>query len=438
MNRGKFLTTAGLAFALWLFGAPDKVYGQGNTWAGTSLAQMVETAKWRLGLLRVNAALELNNVGYDSDIYYGYLDDPVPDYTFSAGVPVQLLLPVNKKVVFDILDNPQYVFYLDTKSERAWNNTFRGLVHLAFDRFYIQAGGGLSNIRQRLSPELNINIRQKENSLNGLALWQVSRAASLALLYGGSDYDYGDAEFGGTSLAETLNRKENYFDFVAYLQPSPRVRFFLDGQYGTYVFKEDTSSIRDTRSYGIFSGVEFIPRTGETRRVAGVQGSISLGYKRLDVIDPHLVDESGFVGAVNVSAGLLVRTTGRVFFSRDSQFSAYSSGTFYVSTSYGGGITRLLSRRVSILYDISFGRISYPEPETGGGVIQGANFRYTTHIFALNFRLARNLGISFLGTLGKRVLGESGQARNRNFFGFSLVYGVPTGTISAPTGGISR
>jgi hypothetical protein len=98
MNRRKFLTTAGLVFALWLFGAPDTAYGQGNTWAGTSLAQMVEAAKWRWGLLRVNAALELNNVGYDSDIYYGYLDEPVPDYTFSAGVPVQVLLPVSKRI----------------------------------------------------------------------------------------------------------------------------------------------------------------------------------------------------------------------------------------------------------------------------------------------------------------------------------------------------
>jgi hypothetical protein len=119
---------------------------------------------------------------------------------------------------------------------------------------------------------------------------------SLALLYGGSQYDYGDAEFGGTRLAEILNRKENYFDFVTYFQPNSRVRFFLDGQYGTYTFTEVASNFKDTRSYGAFCGLEFIPRTGETRRVAGVQGSISLGYKRFDVIDPQFVDASGFVG----------------------------------------------------------------------------------------------------------------------------------------------
>jgi hypothetical protein len=399
---------------------------------------MVEAARWRLGALRVNAALELTNVGYDTDIYYGYLEETVPDFTFSAGVPVQVLLPLSKKIVLEVFDSLQYLFYLDAKNERGWNNILRGQVHFAFDRFYIQAGGGLSNIRQRLSPELNINIRQKEDSLNGTILWQASQVMSLALLYGESQFDYGDAEFGGASIAETLNRKEDYFDFVTYLQPSSRVRFFLDGQYGSYRFAEEASSVRDTRSYGFFGGLEFIPREGETRRVEGVRGSISLGYKRFDIIDPLPLDGSGFAGAVNVSAGLFEKTTGRAFFSRDFQFSAFSGASFYASTAYGGGITRLISRRTSFSYDISFGRITYPDAETGGGGTPvGIYNRYTTHSFSLNVRLARHLAITFLSTLGKRIVDASGLERNRNFFGFSMIYGFAAGAISAPARGLS-
>jgi len=438
MNRKFFLLLAGSAILSWVLFTPARAFGQGNTWAGESLRQMVEAARLRLGILRVNAAFELNNAGYDSDIYYGYLAEPIHDYTFSAGTPVQLLLPVSKKIVLDVFDNPQYVFYLDTKNERAWNNTFRGQVHFALDRIYIRAGGGLSNIRQRLSPELNVNVREKKDSLNGTLLWQASRAISFALLYGGSQFDYGDAEFGGTRLAETLNRKEDYFDFVTYFQPNSSVRFFLDGQYGTYVFTEEPSSLRDTRSFGAFCGLEFIPRTGETRRVAGMQGSISLGYKRFDMIDPQFVDGSGFVGAVNVSLGLLARTTGRAFFSRDFQFSVYSNTTYYTSTAYGGGITWLLSRRTSIAYDISFDRSSYPDNTMGGGLPQDINYRYTTHIFSLNLRLARNLGIMVFGTIGRRIMNETGLASNRNFFGFNLIYGITAGQISTPLRGLAR
>ena len=437
MNGKRFLTIAGLALALWPFSAPDIAFGQGNTWAGTSLAQMVEAARWRLGALRVNAALELTNAGYDSDIYFGYFDEAVPDYTFSAGIPVQVLLPLSKKVVLEVFDSPQYMFYLDTKNERAWNNIFRGQVHFAFDRFYVQAGGGLSNIRQRLSPELNINIRQKEDSLNGTILWQASRVMSFALLFGGSQFDYGDAEFSGTSIAETLNRKENYFDFVTYLQPSSRARLFMDGQYGTYTFTEAASSFKDTRSYSVFGGLAFVPREGEASPIEPVQGSISLGYKLFDILDPLLTGGSGFVGAVDISAGLFKRTTGRAFFSRDFAFSAYSSGTFYLSTTYGGGISRRMSRRATFSYDLSFSRSSYPEVNDGGIPI-GQNFRYTTHNFSLNVRLARHLAITFLSTLGKRIVDSSGLERNRNFIGFSMIYGFAAGAISAPARGLSR
>lgn len=438
MKRRSFVVSAALALTAWLALLAGPVLGQGNTWAGASLAQMIDAARWRIGALRINAALALTNAGYDSDIYYGYFDEAVPDYTFSAGVPVQVLLPLSKKVVLDVFDSPQYVFYLDTKNERAWNNTFRGQVYFALDRFFIQAGGGLSNIRQRLSPELNINIRQREDSLNGSVLWQASRVMSLALLYGGSQFDFGNAEFGGTSIAENLNRKEDYFDIVAYLQSTSRVRFFMDGQYGSYRFTEDVSRLRNTRSYGVFGGFELIPMTGEARRAGGVQGSVSLGYKRFDVIDPRFIDASGLVGAINVSTGLLARTTCRASFSRDFQFSIYSNASYYIMTAYGGGMTWLLSRRTSIAYDISFDASSYPNDAIGGGLPQAINYRYTTHLFSLNLQLARNLGVQIFGTVGRRTMNETGLVRNRNSFALNLIYGVTAGRISTPIPGLAR
>jgi hypothetical protein len=282
---------------------------------------------------------------------------------------------------------------------------------------------------------LNVNIREMTNRLDGLVLWQVSGQTSLAMIYGGADFDYGDAEFGGTSIAEALNRKENFFDLAAYVQANPRIRFFLDGQYGTYAFPEETAASRDARSYGVFGGFEFTPREGEVVPAARFQGSVNLGYMRFDMKDPQFVDGSGVSGAVNLSAELLRRTTVRVVFSRGFEFSVYSGASYYIATAYGGGIAQRLSRRASLSYDLSFGRSDYPEDEAGGGTPQ--RYRYATHSAALNITLARNLTITFRGTFAKRVLGEAG-AKNRNFFGLSLIYGAPAETISAPVGGMPR
>lgn len=436
MKRKLFLVFFALAILSWPYLAPGPVFGQGQTWAGANLAQMIESARWRLGIFRINAALALANVGYDSDVYYGYKAEPTPDYTFSAGAPVQVLIPVSKKIILDVFDNPVYLFFLDTQRERAWNNSFSGQVHFALNRVYIQAGGGLSNTRRRISSELEVNVRQKTDSVGGLLIWQASKGVAFSVVYGGAKFDVGDAEYGGTNLGGRLNRRENHFDLITYLQTSPRIRFFLDGQYGTYRFAETTSSSRDARSYAVFGGLEFAPRVGEVLQGAGIQGSVSLGYMRFDLIDPLWIDGSGFAGEANLSAELMKKTTGRVSFSKGFQFSIYAGSTYYLSTSYGGGISRLLSRKATLSYDVSFGHSSYPTD--GGEALQSVRNRYTAHTFSLNLKLARHLGITFLGRLSQRIRDAADQPRNRNFFGFNLVYGSVSSGSAGSAGGFSR
>lgn len=437
MRKG-FLNFLGLIIGTVTALAPQTAYAQGETWAGESLQQMVDAARWKFGIFRVNAALELLNVGYDSDIFYGYLDHPVPDFTLSAGLPIQVLIPASKKIVIDLFDSPQYMFCLDTKSERGWNNTFRGRAHFALERFYFQAGGSMASVRRRLSPELDINIREKRSGLDGLILWQLSRQMSLALIYGNADYDYGDAEFGDTSLAEVLNRKESFIDTVAYVQPNARIRIFLDGQYGTYTFAQGATGNRDARSYGLFGGLEFLPREGELVPAARVQGAVSLGYVRFDMMDPQFNDGTGLAGTVNLSAELLRRTTARVFFTRGFQFSIYSGATYYVGTTFGGGITRSLSRRTSLSYNLTFGRNDYPEDESGGGAPQVFHLRYTSHTAGLNLMLARNLALTLQGTIRTMTLDDTGQARNRNFIGLNLIYGYPPSGVAVPARASAR
>ncbi len=217
--------------------------------------------------------------------------------------------------------SPQYVFYLDTKGERCVNNTFRGQVHVALERVYLQAGGGMSDVRRRFSPELDINVREKRDSADGTFLWQASKTASLAILYERSKYDYGDAEYLDSNLSEMLNRNEDHVDVIAYIQPGPGTRLLLDGQYGLFAFTGATSGVRDAKSYGIFGGAEFIPGVGETPIGSGLRGGFKLGYTRLDLVDPGLRDGSGFAGEANVAADLTNRTSLQLFFSRGFQFS---------------------------------------------------------------------------------------------------------------------
>jgi hypothetical protein len=434
MRRNLSATLVLLAALTGLLGSPGFMAAQGNTWVGINLEQMVEAARIRLGALRLNASLELTNAGYDSDIYYGYLADPVPDFTFSAGLPVQVFLPLSKKIVLDVSETPQYLFYLETGRERAWNNSFQGLVHFALDDVYLQAGGESIDVRRRLSPELDANVREKRNGFNGLALWQLSRATSLALIYAGTDFRYTDAELLGTNIADMLDRREDFFDFVTYIQPGPRTRIFVDGQFGTYKFTSMEAGSRDAKSYAFFGGVEFIPRTGEVLQRMGIRGSASVGYTRLDIDEPGASDGSGISGEAEISFALIKKTDARIVFSRGFEFSVYSGASYSLQTRYGAGITRELSRRASLAYEFAYGNNDYPA-DSG---FESVNNRYLSHTLRLELRLARYLSMSLLGTFSQRARAATDPVTNRSFFGFSLVYGSSRVGMSAPVGVLSR
>jgi hypothetical protein len=427
-SRASVAALVAAAAALWLAGAPGTAFGQGSTWAGAGLAQMVETAGWRLGMLRINAALQLMSAGYDSDVYYGYRREASPDMTATASVPVQAFLPLSKKVVVEVNDTPSYAFYLKTDRERAWNNSFSGRFHFIMDKVYFQAGGGLSNVRRRMSSELDLNIREKKDHVGGLVLWQAGKGIAMSVVYEGAKYDFGDSDLVETSLPERLNRTEHHFDLIAYAQPAPRVRFFVDARYGTYTFAEPESSFRDARSYGIFGGLEFLPRVGEVIRGLGLQGSVSLGYVRFDLLDPEWMDGSGFGGQASLSGRIMKKTTARVSFSRGYNFSVLSGASFYLQTTLGAGVSRSLSKKATLSYDISFGRSAYPgdfyEDEEPFLVLTN---RYTAHTLSLRLRASRRLDVTFLGRLSSRVRLRSDEPFNRSFLGFNLIYSLGRG-----------
>ena len=104
------------------------------------------------------------------------------------------MLPVNKELILEVSAHPQYLFYLNAKSERAWNATVGGNLHIVLDKLYFLAGGQYGNTRERMAAELDINVRRKQTGLTGLALWQASRAVSFALQGRRTSFDYSDVE----------------------------------------------------------------------------------------------------------------------------------------------------------------------------------------------------------------------------------------------------
>jgi hypothetical protein len=424
MTRGRAIGFVLLALGVVLLFAPASTFGQVNNWMSASLAQAVNAAPWRAGPFRASAAFRLDNVGYDSDIYYGFAMETVPDYRFTAGLDTRLLVMLKDKVVLDFTERPEYQFYLHTQNERAWNNAFRGQVHVALQRFYLQAGAGLSNIRERMSPELNINIRRKEDNVLGLAFWQVSREASMALQFRGFIFQFQNPAGGEYNVRENLNRREGYFNFRAYLQKVARTRFYLDAEYGIFTFTEPSSSLRDSRSYSAYAGVEFLPPAGDEGRTRGVHGRLNIGYRKFDMNDSWRGNFAGLVGNTGVSITVLRRTAIRGYAGRDLQFSAFSDYTYYLQSFFGTGLSRYFSRRTLFTYDFFYSVIKYPWYTGGGTSSDQADFR--AHSLRLLFRPGRNFELGIMALLTNRGEGMYIPGGKRYYIGLNFVYGTPS------------
>jgi len=425
---------AGLFAIFLLYFGQGRALAQENTWMGAALEQMVNTARGRVGAFRYATVFRLDRTGYDSDIYFGSTAHAVPDYTITAGPDIQIFLPLKKRFVFDVFESPRYVFFFDTKRERALNNTFAGRVHLIFDKFYVQAGGGLIDAKQRLSTEVNLNIRIKQDDLTGLVLWRASKETSFALQYRSSEFRYENLTQGTVDFNMNLNRIESFVNLSAYLQQNAKTRFYLDGEYGLFSFTETTSRYKDAKSYGVYAGVEFLPSTEGQSATSGISGRINLGYTRFDILGGGAKDYSGLAGDSSVSIGIMRFTAIRAFFSRGPQFSAYSGLTYYLQTVYGVGLARSLSRRTSLIYDFYYGQNEYKGGENIGDEISGKRLdKQLTHSIGLNFRLSRVLELTLIGNWGKRESAFAPQQTSRHYFlGFSLTYGYSAGRISLP------
>lgn len=425
-------------FAVILLGPiPSRAFGQGQTWLGQMLEQSMNSAWRRAGALRYNAALQIDSAGHDSDIYFGMFDKPVSDYMFTIGPDLLIFLPVKKRLVFDIADSPRYIFFIKSVQERSLNNVFNGNLHVIFDKIYIQVGVALDNAKQRLNSELNLNVRLNTNEYSGLILWQASRETSFALRYQESKYTYENLTSETTNIRASLDRTESFVRLQAYLQQRAKVRFYLSGEYGTYTFANTLSSFKDSRSYGAYAGAEFVPPAGGYEgETTGMRGGISLGYKRLNIIDPSLKDYSGLAGNAAVSLGIMRFTAVRLFFLRGPQFSAYSDRIYYIQTAYGAGLSRALSRHFSFTYDFSYSKSDYPVLEAIDiNPADASSFRYWTHAFRLSFRLRKDLQLNLLADIARR--NQSSTIRpvsHRAFIGFGLTYGYPGGSFSLPTG----
>ena len=416
-----------LFLSAFLF-CPVPARAQGTNWMANAVLSLFKNAPWKLGAVRAYRSFSIGNLGYDSDIYYGFQDKEYPDFTFNAGPAFEWFVPLKKLVIFDTYQSLQGAFYAKNEKERTFNFRTNNQVHFLFKKAYGKTAFSYNNTRRRFSPELILNIREEQLAWNGLFLWQFSRSGAVAWQLSTSRFNYCNAEYEGISLDRELNRREIYADTFLYFQPTPKYRFFLNGQIGFYNFKYIESRIKDSRSYAVLGGLEFTPETSPTR--ATLQGGFTIGYIYLDPKSPLYEAASDIVGNGSVTINLSRWLSLRGYYARGFSVSIYSAFLHYLNTTYGGGLAFRLSEKVSLGNNITFGQAEYPlgkeEQETA------PTYKFTTLSANLGIRLGKEWNFNFFGNLSQRKVLPAERKLNRYFIGFNLTFGSVPGENVLP------
>ncbi len=417
MTTGKLGRTAAvLTLVLGTAFLPARARGWGLTWMGNNLEAALRNARTDVGPLRLDSALRLTYAGYDSNIYFGAPEVAVEDYLFSVGPDLRAFLPASKSLVFELAEFPQYAYFVRTGKERTWNNAFLAQAHLVLKRVYVLLGQGLTSTREHWSPEADLRVRRREDRRHGLILWQASRTISFSVDYSAAKYRHDNLASAEIPVSERLDRSEDYVNLSAYYQPSPKLRLFADGEYGIFDFVSEARPGKP-RSYRASAGLEFLPG-------GPFRGRLNLGYKSFRAANPQEKDYSGIYGNTSVTVKPTRLMELSALFARDIQFSVWYDNTSFVQTVFGGGVTRLLSRRLRLDYQLLFSRNQYAlrtaDPENPW---QDKLDRQVSHSVRLRVQMGRKLEVGLRGSWVNRKSDLSWANGKRTIAAMEFAYG---------------
>jgi Putative beta-barrel porin 2 len=313
------------------------------------IEQVREDARLHLGPFYVTPTIQLKELGVDSNVFNA-AGEQVSDFTITIAPTANVWVPVARRALFRATVATDLVWYAKYDTERSVNPQLTGRGEIYLNRITLFAENAYLNTRQRPNFEIDLRSRHLENNLLAGAEVRVTPKFSVEVAGRRFDTEYdADAEFDGTSLQRTLNRKSTGLQSVVRHRLTPLTTLAV--RYDNLRDEFEFAPSRDSKSYRVMPGVEFKPR-------ALISGSAYVGYRKFTPAEAAVLPEfSGLVSELGLSYTLLGATTFGVSYRRDLTYSYEETQPFFVDNSVGASVRRALGRRFDVL--LSADRHSY-------------------------------------------------------------------------------
>ncbi|MDQ2978268.1 MAG: hypothetical protein M3R62_03545 [Acidobacteriota bacterium] len=336
-----------------------------------AIKQELESARYRLGPIRILPRLAVSNAGYDSNVFgtpenckqiVGCNETKKADWGATVSAGARLVAPAGAKlfVTGDLL--PQYTWYRELKSRRTLGGFFSTSLYAFFNRMSIVAGGYSSKTFGPLSSETDTRI--VEVALDGSASIEVDVSRNISA-FAGAEIRRARLGLNGETPAVSVDVKQlDRDDQVARAGIRYRISPQWDvtlGAEGTRALFVEAPETRNNQTLAYLLGIHYSrPRffaavSGGRREGRAYQGSIFPNYSTTTY---------SYFASYFVIRKLELQGFGHrgVLFGSPLPENLVFNNLFFVETRYGGGINLEVHPRLLLRVQAEYGTNDFPAP----------------------------------------------------------------------------
>jgi hypothetical protein len=308
----------------------------------------VSTAKIHVGPLGLTPRIAIRNMGMDTNVFKS-VEAPKKDFTATIEPELDSWLRLGP-AQFSGKSSVQWLYFGRAADERSVGRSQAGTAELRLT--HVTPSAGITYARTEKSASLEINARVPQTTLTRRAGASTNLTTALSVDIDGQWTAFQLGHTGGTSgaLADSLDRHATRasasFRYVATPLTTVVVKTTVEQD------RFDVTPLRNSNSTSVMPGFEFKP-------FALASGTLFVGYRRFNALDPQVPDYTGPAAAVSLSYVAREMTRITVGVRRDIEYSFEATQPYYVATGTDVTVKQMLGPGWDILGRVGRNRLDY-------------------------------------------------------------------------------
>ncbi len=320
--------------------------------AQTVTINVPDTSRGRiqLGPVTLNPAIDLTNLGVDTNVFNDPAGQEQDDFTFTLVPRSDVWMKMGPTWVSGNI-REDLVWYQTFESERSANTSANVNWIVPLNRLRFSVGTGYLWARERPSYEIDARVPRVEALVNGAVEIRALSRTYFGVQASRRRVDYqSDASFLDVALQAALNRVSTDVSVSARHELTPLTSISVD--VGRLSDRFDISSLRDSDSTTAGIQVTFDPS-------AVIKGSARAGYRDFEAKDPTVPGYRGPTLAVDLSYVLLGSTKFGIQLSRDVQYSYDVNQPYYLQSGLATTIQQQVFGPLDVVAGLNFYSLAY-------------------------------------------------------------------------------